>query len=140
MQTANSILFKLDVYHPVFGLVIFALVFIQIIGGILHHLFFKKYLRRTVVSHIHIWLGRILITAGIINGGLGLLMARGNPKTAASTGEIVAYGVIAGIIWAVTMAIGFWKAPKQGRSPEGSAKDRMYAESELSPPRHKEMM
>ena len=34
------------------------------------------------MSHLHIWIGRIVITLGMINGGLGLLIA-GN----ASRGE-----------------------------------------------------
>lgn len=42
----------------------------------------------------HIWTGRLLITFGMINGGLGLLLSGdGNRR------EYVAYGVIASVMW-----------------------------------------
>lgn len=64
---------------------------------------FKKHLRRTVWSYAHLWLGRIIVTLGIINGGLGLRLARrmmpvgmmGTP----SRGAIIGYGVAAGCMW-----------------------------------------
>lgn len=130
--------FQLDVYHPVLGLTIFALVFIQIVAGIIHHLFFRKYLRRTVISYVHIWLGRILVTAGIINGGLGLLMAHN-----ASKGQIAAYGVVAGIIWVVFIAVGFWKSPTKKKSGDGQRKPRSRrrrANADLGPPRRRERL
>ena len=40
----------------------------------------------------HIWLGRALITLGMINGGLGMLFSGGDPTRS----EIIAYGVVAG--------------------------------------------
>jgi hypothetical protein len=43
----------------------------------------------------HIWLGRISVTLGMINGGLGLLL-RANMTTRA---EWIVYGVLAGVIW-----------------------------------------
>ena len=55
---------------------------------------FRKYRRRTVIAHLHIWLGRALITIGMINGGLGLLLA--NDSTRA---EQIAYGVLASVVW-----------------------------------------
>jgi hypothetical protein len=55
--------------------VLFILIFFQPILGYMHHRLFKKYKRRTFWSHAHIWLGRIIITLGIINGGLGLDLA-----------------------------------------------------------------
>ena len=60
----------------------------------MHHLGYKRHRQRTIVSHGHIWLGRILITLGMINGGLGLLLSNN-----ASRGECIAYGVIAGLVW-----------------------------------------
>lgn len=72
---------------------------------------FKKYQRRQVWSYFHIWLGRILITLGIINGGLGLRLAN-NTKT----GEI-AYGVVAGIIWLVWMVAAVYGEIKRKKAP-----------------------
>jgi hypothetical protein len=92
----------LDNYHPIVGIIVFVLLFFQPILGFIHHLKFKKYSRRTVWSYGHLWLGRILITLGMINGGLGLLLASDAPAStgfAPKRGQIIAYGVIAGIMW-----------------------------------------
>ncbi len=84
----------LNGYHPIIGIVIFVIIFFQPILGLIHHIFCKKYNRRTVWSHGHLWLGRIVITLGIINGGLGLDYAND-----ASTGARIGYGVVAAIMW-----------------------------------------
>ncbi len=52
----------------------------------------------------HVWLGRVLITLGIINGGLGLRYAADTKK-----GEI-AYGVIAGVVWVAWVGVVVWDA------------------------------
>jgi hypothetical protein len=87
----------LDSYHPIIGILVLVAIFFQPILGFLHHLMFKKYQRRTVWSYGHIWLGRIAVTLGIINGGLGLNLADGMGMSSKS--GIIAYGVIAGIMW-----------------------------------------
>ncbi|KAH7034737.1 uncharacterized protein B0I36DRAFT_83711 [Microdochium trichocladiopsis] len=56
------------------------------------------YTPRTAWSHVHIWLGRLAITLGIINGGLGLHISGG------TTNYIIAYSVIAGVVWLVWLA------------------------------------
>jgi hypothetical protein len=92
----------LDNYHPIIGIVVFVLLFFQPILGFIHHLKFKKYSRRTVWSYGHLWLGRILITLGMINGGLGLLLASDAPAStgfAPTRSQVIAYGVIAGVMW-----------------------------------------
>jgi len=109
-------------YHPIIGVVIFILVLIQPILGMVHHRAYKRVGGRTGWSHGHIWLGRIIITLGIINGGLGFLLANNT-----STGPI-AYAVVAAIFF-----IGYIGAtiigerrrarslpPKYEESPRGS--------------------
>ncbi|KAL5113623.1 hypothetical protein ACEQ8H_008488 [Pleosporales sp. CAS-2024a] len=88
----------LDNYHPIIGLVVLGALFFQPILGYMHHIMFKKHSQRTFWSHGHVWLGRILITLGIINGGLGLKLADNSPS-----GEIV-YAVVAGLMWLVWVA------------------------------------
>lgn len=46
-------------------------------------------------SFAHVWLGRVILTLGIINGGLGFMLAD-NTRTGP-----IAYGVIAAIFFAV---------------------------------------
>jgi len=92
----------IDSYHAIIGMVVFALIFFQPILGWMHHVLFKKYSHRTLWSYAHIWVGRIAITLGIINGGLGLLLAGNSPD-----GEI-AYGVVAGVMWVTWVAAAIW--------------------------------
>lgn len=89
---------QLNEYHPIIGLVLFCLLFFQPFLGVVHHRAYKTYQCRTFWSHGHIWLGRILITLGMINGGLGLLLADN------TTSGAIAYGVVAGVIWLVYVA------------------------------------
>ncbi|KAL6707520.1 hypothetical protein ACN47E_004090 [Coniothyrium glycines] len=97
----------LDRYHPIIGIIVFVLLFFQPILGFIHHLKFKKHSRRTVWSHGHLWLGRIVITLGMINGGLGLLLASEAPAFtgfAPSNGHIIAYSIVAGVMWLLWVA------------------------------------
>lgn len=91
-----------DHYHPIIGVVVLILVFFQPVTGWVHHYLYKKHSHRTLWSYAHIWLGRIAVTLGIINGGLGLKLA--DSMSMSSQGGIVAYGVIAGLVWLVWVA------------------------------------
>src|ERR1700753_852827 len=83
----------MDSYHAVIGILLFVFLWLQPIFGLIHHIGFKSHQRRTASSYIHLWIGRLSITLGIINGGLGFLLSRNlgpGPKV---------YGVFAAIIW-----------------------------------------
>jgi hypothetical protein len=119
-------------YHPIIGIIVFVLLFFQPILGFVHHLQFKKHSRRTIWSHGHLWLGRIVITLGIINGGLGLLLASDAPVSFRPTrSQIIAYGVVAGIMWLLWVA-----SAVIGERKRAKAAVRMNVGG--SPPRHKE--
>ncbi|KAH6644678.1 integral membrane protein [Boeremia exigua] len=99
-QQAPAEVGLLDSYHPIIGLFLFATLIFQPIMGYVHHLKYKKYQRRTLWSYGHLWLGRVAITLGMINGGLGLLLAYDAPLGfAPSQGQVIAYGIIAAIMW-----------------------------------------
>ena len=71
--------------------------------GFIHHAKFKKYRRRTAVSHVHIWLGRLLVFLGIVNGGLGLR------QSGASHDIKVGYAIVAavsGSLWVFFAVLG----------------------------------
>jgi hypothetical protein len=135
----NSPVNLLDSYHPIIGIVLFVLLFFQPILGYIHHIKFKKYSRRTVWSYGHLWLGRVLITLGMINGGLGMLLASEAPAFMAfrpSRGEIIAYGVVAGIMWLLWVAAAVVGECRRARAPPAAKKG---AEAEDgSPPPYKE--
>lgn len=92
----------LEHHHPIIGITVLVLIFFQPILGFLHHTLFRKYSTRTFWSYAHIWVGRIAVTLGIINGGLGLRWA--DSMGMSSKGGIIAYGVIAGLVWVVWVA------------------------------------
>jgi hypothetical protein len=120
-------------YHPILGIILFAFCLIQPVLGHLHHLNYKRTGGRTAVSHGHIWLGRILITLGMINGGLGFKLA-GNTKSGPIIYVIVA--IIFYLAYIVSIVIGERKRakqlsmpPKYQESPHASAgpgSPRMY--------------
>jgi len=89
--------------------------FFQPILGFMHHLMFKKHHRRQIWSYGHLWVGRIFITLGIINGGLGLKLANNT-----RSGEI-AYGVVAAIFWLLWMACAVYGEIKRARAPKPAA-------------------
>lgn len=65
-------------------------------------------------------LGRLLITLGMINGGLGLLLSSN-----ASRGDYIAYGVVAGVIWVAYIAIAAFGEVKDHGKAKGGEKGEM---------------
>lgn len=111
----------MDEYHPVIGIVVFVLLFFQPIFGFLHHAMYKKHQSRTLWSYTHLWLGRIVITLGMINGGLGFELAD-TMNMGSRTGMIV-YAVVAGVIWLAMVAAALLgerrrRAANAGRPPK----------------------
>lgn len=85
--------------HAILGTVIFGLAVTMPILGIAHHFAWRNGKKIYKYAWMHVWLGRVLITAGMINGGLGLQLSHNTTK-----GEI-AYGVIAGVMWLLWVSI-----------------------------------
>ncbi|KAK2612407.1 hypothetical protein QQS21_001511 [Conoideocrella luteorostrata] len=100
--------------HTRLGVIVCAFMGLQPILGWLHHQHFVKRQSRGVVSHIHIWYGRMLMILGIVNGGLGLHYAN------ESANFIIAYAVVAGVVailYASSITLGVSKRRK-ARSTE----------------------
>ncbi|KAL8715051.1 MAG: hypothetical protein Q9220_001008 [cf. Caloplaca sp. 1 TL-2023] len=105
----------IDNYHPVIGLVVIGFWLLQPLSGVWHHLLFRTVKKRTIPGYVHAWLGRAVLTLGMINGGLGLKICRDDTRS-----EQIAYGVLAGIIWCVWMGVSVWSEVKRARG--GGAK------------------
>lgn len=88
--------YTLNDAHPIIGIVLFALLAFQPLLGMLHHSHFKRYNKRTIWSYGHIWFGRIAIILGIVNGGLGLGLAKRTGFMAPSESAVIGYSVVAG--------------------------------------------
>lgn len=58
--------------HPIIGIVVFAMMLLQPLSGWLHQRSFVRIGARSVSSYSHIWVGRVAIILGMINGGLGI--------------------------------------------------------------------
>ncbi|KAF2630517.1 iron reductase domain protein [Macroventuria anomochaeta] len=78
--------------HPIIGIVLVAMMIFQPLAGWLHHRQFMRSGQRSTISHGHVWIGRIAIILGIINGGLGLELG------GVETRYVIAYSVVAGVI------------------------------------------
>ncbi|KAH9904209.1 hypothetical protein F4778DRAFT_734414 [Xylariomycetidae sp. FL2044] len=81
--------------HTRLGLAVVILMAFQPALGWAHHVLFKKRGSRTPVSHAHVWYGRALMVLGVVNGGLGLALAR------AGTGFVIAYSVVAAAVFLI---------------------------------------
>lgn len=113
-------------YHPIIGIVLFVVLFIQPVLGVIHHFQYKKYGRRTFWSFGHLWLGRLSITLGMINGGLGLLLATQTGYGRPSSAQNAAYGAVAGFMWLLWVAasiIGERRRAKARRVPTVAYKE-----------------
>ena len=90
----------LDYAHTVIGMAVLATMLLQALLGGTHHMQYKNSPKKTAWGGlIHAWLGRALLALGIINGGLGLMLAE-NTK-----GGEIAYGVVAGVVGLMYLSV-----------------------------------
>jgi len=131
----------LDHSHPIIGILLFVLLFFQPILGWMHHNNFKRFQQRTMPSYVHVWLGRFVITLGIVNGGLGFMLAD-NTKIGP-----IAYGIIAAVFFAgyvFAIVIGERRRKRGSRRDQPPKYDEVLLENSPnhsppgSPPRHRE--
>lgn len=102
--------------HPIIGIVLLVVLLSQPLWGVLHHRRFSRLKRRTWVSHVHIWIGRASITLGIVNGGLGLVLAAetGSPAAASYTGV----SVFMWTLWVLAVVVGEYRAARARREKQ----------------------
>lgn len=86
------------------------LMVIQPFLGFAHHANFVKTQSRGAVSYAHIWFGRALLVLGVVNGGLGLQLS------AERNSLVIAYSVIAGIVFLLYFAAKLWATSRKSQS------------------------
>lgn len=110
-------------YHQTIGfIVIILLVIVQPILGIRHHVLFRRTQRKTWLAYAHRWQGRIMLSLGVVNGGIGYNLSRTGPS-GGPRGALIAYGVVAGIVYVSYFGMLTFKAFKQRQVPRGNKAD-----------------
>jgi len=108
-------------YHQVIGYSVLGILFsLQPILGILQHRHYTRTGGRSIFGVFHQGLGRLAILLGIINGGLGFMQTGPVGSTYVPRWSVVAYGVAAGLMFllyvAVVLGSGFIKRRAERRS------------------------
>ncbi|PNS15147.1 hypothetical protein CAC42_8148 [Sphaceloma murrayae] len=111
--------------HPIIGIVVIAMLFLQPLGGFIAHLWFKRKQRRNFFGAVHRWNGRIFVTLGGINGGLGIQL------TGSSRTWVIAYSVVAAFFFALWYGVSFldWirNRRKSGKMVRSAADEKALA-------------
>ncbi|KAI5235959.1 CBD9-like protein [Aureobasidium subglaciale] len=102
--------------HQIIGLVLFSLLAIQAIGGLLHHILFRRG-TKTPLGKVHMILGIGLLILGIVNAPLGLNLA-GDSKYNKY------YIIVVAILGALFLALRAWAVwrDRKAAKREGSEK------------------
>lgn len=114
--------------HTILGGVVVVVLGLQPFLGYFHHRHFVSHQRRGAISYVHIWLGRIFMVLGVINGGTGLELS------GAPMGAIVAYSVIAAVVYLI-YAIGkvlIQLKRKKSANVNGSSSEATRVKREVS--------
>jgi hypothetical protein len=129
--------YTLNDAHPIIGIVLFALLAFQPMLGFLHHVFFKRHNARTIWSYGHIWFGRIAIILGIVNGGLGLGLAKRTGHMVPSQSAVIGYSVVAGFFGLAYILSAIYGERKRGQSSSAAHEESQSKGSESSSERER---
>lgn len=87
---------KFNSAHQILGIIVTTALIAQSIIGYLHHKTYKGTGSPSTLTPIHIWLGRLIIPAGIINGFLGFPLALNHKYSYALLALVLLSGVVMG--------------------------------------------
>ena len=89
------------------------MLFAQPILGYLHHLRYKRTHLPSGLSAVHVWLGRVLVTLGLVNGILGLRLA------GQSAAKQLLYLLVAGLVWLAWVLVVWIREKRKGKLENG---------------------
>ncbi|KAL7798523.1 iron reductase domain protein [Trichoderma ceciliae] len=104
-----------DQPHTRLGVILVALISLQPIFGLIHHINYLKTQSRGFFGHLHCWYGRAMMVIGIVNGGLGLQLGDVPNR------YIIAYSVVAGVmalLYLASIALGWTRSRRNQQQPK----------------------
>jgi ABC-type multidrug transport system fused ATPase/permease subunit len=119
LLSINPKFWRMHDKHVIIGLILFVSFFFQGITGYVHHLMYKKEGRRTAVSFIHLWTGRVCITLAMINAGFGFQLTH----KGTGTWQVKTYTVFAVVMWVlyvVSIVVGERRKRRQAKERAGA--------------------
>ncbi|KAI4748400.1 CBD9-like protein [Aureobasidium sp. EXF-12298] len=102
--------------HQIIGLVLFALLTVQALGGLIHHLLFRRG-HKTIIGKVHMVLGIGLLILGIVNVPLGLNLA-------GDSNYNYIYIIIVSILGAIFLALRFWALWRDRKSAKRAGSEK----------------
>ena len=97
--------------HAIIGIVVVVLLLLQPVLGTIHHLRWRTVRRRTAWGKTHVWVGRTALLLGVINGGLGFILASDQGSWA-----VIVYAVFVAVVYVVYLAVVVFNVGRKNKS------------------------
>lgn len=108
-----------DNAHTVLGTVVLVLLLVvQPVLGWAQHLFYRRFKRRGGLGWGHVVLGRGLLVLGVVNGGLGIGLARRDREGMAPGKAYIGVAASMGMFYVVAILFTAWWRRGRGESAE----------------------
>lgn len=134
--------------HTKLGVAILVLALLMPFLGLVHHSMYKRRAAqykeggprpgRTAPGYVHLWLGRLVIVLGMVNGGLGIRLASNSPFSSNSKAKIIGYSVGAAVmflLYVVFIVLGERRRAKERREQRPDARGVPMVAQEYQPVR-----
>jgi Eukaryotic cytochrome b561 len=111
--------------HFILGTTVISMLLLQPFFGFLHHAMFRHYDRKTFMTFIHVWYGRLIFLLALVNGALGLKLGRslrGGMEAATVTYSVIA--AIIGTLYIAVLLFSAWKVNGKGEEKYVRRTDR----------------
>ena len=102
--------------HQIIGLVLFAALAVQALGGLIHHLLFRRG-HKTIIGKVHMVLGICLLILGIVNVPLGLNLA-------GDSNYNKYYIIVVAILGALFLALRVWAIWRNRKSVKRAGSEK----------------
>ncbi|KAH0555696.1 hypothetical protein GP486_006360 [Trichoglossum hirsutum] len=115
--------------HYILGTTVIAMLLLQPVFGLIHHGMYRRYEKRTAVTHLHVWYGRLIFVLALTNGALGLKL--GKSMRGGMEAATIAYSVVAAIMATLYISVLLLAWRKGGKTVAEKSRDQHRAERRL---------